>query len=79
MTNRKVYYVSPLNDEKLNWQVKLQNSKKAIRSFENKQDAIKKAVSFARNSGLGQVKIQNANGEFQSERTYGNDPRKYKS
>jgi hypothetical protein len=45
---------------------------------DTKQAAIDAAVARARDSGNAQVVIRKADGTIQSERTYGNDPRRSK-
>ena len=39
-------------------------------------EAIARAKELAKKSGLGQVRVQGENGEFESEWTYGKDPRR---
>ena len=79
MSVRKIYYVSPTTKNgKLDWQVKLENAKRANEICEDKDDALKIATQLAKNAGLGQVKIQGKDGKFQREFTYGQDPEKYK-
>ena len=77
--NRKVLYVTPRKTkEGLNWAVLPQNASRPVKILENKKDAVDLAKEIAQNANLGQVRIQNQHGIFQTEYTYGLDPKKYK-
>ena len=72
MTKRKVIYVGP--NEGGNWGVKGQGARRALKNFENKNDAVNFGRKIAKNADLGQLKIQKRDGTFQKEYTYGKDP-----
>ncbi len=72
MAKRKVVYVSP--SDKGNWRVKSEGAQRALKNFENKNDAVKFGRQVAKNAPLGQLKIQKQDGTFQKEYTYGKDP-----
>jgi hypothetical protein len=72
MPKRKVIYVGP--NEGGNWSVKGQRARRALKNFENKNDAINFGRKIAKNADLGQLKIQKRDGTFQREYTYGKDP-----
>ena len=46
--------------------------------FERKADAVQSAAAAGRQLGNAQVVIRATDGKIQSERTYGNDPRRSK-
>jgi len=72
MAKRKVVYISP--SDKGNWSVKSEGAQRAMKNFENKNDAVKFGRQVAKNAPLGQLKIQKRDGTFQKEYTYGRDP-----
>ncbi len=71
MSKRKIYDVSP---DKGKWKVKARAAKRAVGTFDTKQDAVGKATKVARNQSPSQVVIKKKDGTFQEERTYGEDP-----
>ena len=74
MSKRTVYHVTKGSD----WSVKKEGADRASATAPTKAAAIERAVELAKNSGsLAQVKIHNEDGKIASERTYGQDPRKY--
>ncbi len=76
MSKRIVYHVTKGD----NWSIKKEGADRASATASTKRDAIDRAVELARGSGgLAQVKIHNEDGKIASERTYGQDPRKYSS
>ena len=76
MSKRTVYHVTKSD----NWNIKKEGADRASATATTKQNAIDRAVELAKGSGgLAQVKIHNENGKISSERTYGEDPRKYPS
>ena len=76
MSKRIVYHVTKGD----NWSIKKEGADRASATASTKRDAIDRAVELARGSGeLAQVKIHNEDGKIASERTYGQDPRKYPS
>jgi hypothetical protein len=72
MPKRKVIYVTPTNSGQ--WRVKREGSQRALKNFENKQDAVDYGRQIARNFDLGQLKIQKRDRKLQTEYTYGHDP-----
>jgi len=75
---RKIYHVVPYRKfGKLQWAVRLAGYLTYLRVFDNKNEAVNCARLFAKSAYLGQVKIHNALGRIQEERTFGNDPRRY--
>lgn len=72
MGKRKVVYVSPT--DKGNWNVKTEGAQRALRSFENKKDAVEFGRQVVKNADLGQLKIKKQDGTFQKEYTYRKDP-----
>ena len=72
MPKRKVVYVSP--GDKGDWSVKTEGAQKALKKFENKNDAVKFGRQVAKSAPLGQLIIQKGDGTFQTEHTYGKDP-----
>jgi len=72
MPKRKVVYVSP--SDRGNWSVKGQAARRALKNFENKNDAVDFGRQVAKSADLGQLKIQRRDGTFQKEYTYGKDP-----
>lgn len=74
MSKRTVYHVTKGED----WRITKEGGDRASGTAETKAEAIQRAVELARGAGgLAQVKIHREDGTIQSERTYGNDPRKY--
>jgi hypothetical protein len=74
MPRRSRIDVSP-NKREGGWVVKVGTDKT---SHDTKQAAIQDAVARGRESGNAQVVIRKKDGSIQSERTYGNDPRRSK-
>jgi hypothetical protein len=72
MPKRSRLDVSP-NKREGGWTVKVGNNRSR---FDTKQAAINAAVSKARELDDAQVIIHKKDGTIQSERTYGNDPRR---
>jgi Uncharacterized protein conserved in bacteria (DUF2188) len=73
--SRKVYRVLPT--EGGNWQVRADGASRASAVEINKAQAIDRAVDLAKNVGHSQVVIHRGDGVIQSERTYGEDPRRF--
>jgi hypothetical protein len=71
MTKRKTYHVVPAGDD---WKVEAAQAKRAAGVFENKDEAVKRAIELAKAQELGQVIIHKRDGTIQEERTYGADP-----
>ena len=77
MSKRKTYEVQPRPDGK--WQVILQGGSRALSVHDTKTDAVAAGVEKGRAAHpWGQLIIKKRNGQIQSERTYGNDPRSSK-
>jgi hypothetical protein len=76
MTKRTVVNVVPGKGD--GWDVKKQGEKTPLRHFETKENAVNFGKTVAKSAELGQIKIHKQDGEFQTEYTYGNDPRKTK-
>jgi len=67
---RKVYYVSPAGGG--NWKVTHQGS--TLKTFADKDDAIDYGREVAKANQPSQLVIQKADGTFETEYTYGQDP-----
>lgn len=73
---RKVYHVV-YQDEV--WKVKQRKGFTITKGkFDNKTEAVARAKEVAKKAKLGQVIVHKKNGEFQTEYTYGDDPRESK-
>lgn len=75
--NRTVFYVVP--DGNGGWNVKREGNSKVLKNFRNKDQAIEHARQLAYDSRPSQVKVQRADGQFQVEWTYDDDPVRYES
>lgn len=75
MSDRKQYIVSRHPE---GWQGKAVGAQRASVVAPTKAEAVGETAAIAKNQGNSQVLIKNSEGKFQSERTYGNDPRKTK-
>jgi len=73
MGKRKAIHVVPTEGEK-DWGVRSEGSPRLIKKFSNKQDAIDYGREIAKKASLGQLKIHDKKGKFQTEYTYGRDP-----
>lgn len=73
---RVVYHVVPC--AKGGWQVEKEGVKKPVSSYAKKADAITAGKRLAKSHELGQLKVHKKDGQFQTEYTYGADPRKSK-
>lgn len=73
---RKVYHIT--KNRKGYWQSKVRENKNPSIIALSKKEVIEKTVKLAKKSSLSQVIIHKEDGEIQSERTYGKDPRKSK-
>lgn len=76
MPKREKYHLTH-NDEKDSWDLKKEGNQRATRSFDTKEEAVKKSPEIVRRQGLSQLKIHKQDGRIQEERTYGKDPEKY--
>jgi len=75
MPRRKVFHIV-FKEKK--WLIKQEGTGKPINFSKTKEKAIKKGRKIARKERLSQLKIHKKNGRIQEERTYGEDPKKYK-
>lgn len=73
--SRKTYHVTKGNDGQ--WKGTIEGAQKASVSTNTKAEALQRTVELAKQAPLGQVVIHKENGIIQSERTYGNDPRRF--
>lgn len=72
--NRKIYHVVR---GVAAWHVRRDRARRSDSCHENKTKAIARAKALASRRGvLGQVIVHGRNGRIQTERTYGNDPRR---
>lgn len=71
MSIRTTYYVLPHEN---GWQGKMEGADRASVIGLNKQEIIERTIALARNREPSSVIIHHADGSFQEERTYGNDP-----
>lgn len=67
-------FVSPTND---GWKVKRPEAKKAAGLFDNKTDAINRAIELSKKRHA-ELFVQNRNGRIGWKNSYGNDPRNIK-
>ena len=72
---RKRYFVTPRPDGA--WNVKAEGSLRASAIVHRKLDAIETARELASKYKLSQVVVQRQDGIFQTEYTYGKDPKGY--
>jgi hypothetical protein len=76
MSKRTVFHVTKGDDD---WRIAKEGSQRASATAPTKTEAVKRAAELAHNTGaLSQVKIHKQDGTIESERTYGEDPRRYK-
>lgn len=73
---RTVYHVSPHPDG--GWKVQKEKAPRAIARHDKKNDAVARAKSTAQKNIPSQVIVHKADGEIQTEFTYGDDPKKKK-
>lgn len=69
---RVIYHVVPAAD---GWAVKEQRNPVAISTHRNKADAVAAGRAIAKSHALGQLIVHRANGTFETEYTYGKDPK----
>lgn len=72
MSARKVYHVVPRPDG--TWAGEGEGAKRASVVGDKKAEVLERTIEIAKEHPLSQVVIHKENGEFQSERTYGDDP-----
>jgi len=68
---RTVYYV--LSNQG-SWRVTRESADRTLRVFDRKVDAIEYARNVARNNKPSMVRVQRADGTWEDEWTYGDDP-----
>lgn len=71
MSKRKIYHIVP---DETGWKIKQQNSSRALRKFNTKDEAVNFARNLAKQNEPSQIKIHKKNGKFQEERTFDKDP-----
>lgn len=71
MSKRTTYYVLPHED---GWQGKREGAERASVIGPNKQEVMEHTIALARNREPSSVIILHADGSFEEERTYGDDP-----
>ena len=72
---RIVYHVVP-DKEQGQWQVKRVGTSRATSTHEKKNDAVAAVRELGQKKQPSQIVINKADGTIQSERTYGDDPRR---
>ncbi len=77
MAKRRSFHLTH-DKEKGDWKLFEQGSKRTIRRFSTKDEGVKISSEIVRKTGNSQLKIHKVDGKIQEERTYGNDPRRYK-
>ena len=70
--NRKIYHVTSVAGA---WFVKLANARLPESVHKLKRTALSRAKRLAKRAKLGQVVVHGKSGRFQTEYTYGKDPR----
>ncbi len=73
--NRKVYDVIKGQDG--DWKGTLRGAARPSVSAPTKAEALERTVEIAKNASHSQVVVRKENGVIQSERTYGQDPRRF--
>lgn len=69
----KVYHVVPNSSRRGGWRVQGENSQRPSSWHDNKEQAVERGKELAK-ARKGQVIVHKADGEFQTEYTYGHDP-----
>lgn len=72
MAKRKTYYVNPRDDGR--WEVKAEGASRASAIEDTKAETVSRGAEIARKHGQSQLIVRKKDGQFQEERTYGNDP-----
>ncbi len=73
MAKRQTYDVQPAKGRS-GWDVVKEGTATPVTHHRTKEPAIASAVSKAKQSPLGEVRIKRLDGTIQDERTYGKDP-----
>lgn len=71
MAQRTVYDVVPRDGK---WAVKRRGAERATGVFDDKVDAVARAIELAKAIGHSQVVLHGRDGRIQTEYTYGDDP-----
>lgn len=71
MAERKTYHVTKTDD---GWQGKVEGGQRASVTGATKEEVVQKTTELAKGQDHTSVIIHKQNGDFQEERTYGNDP-----
>ncbi len=74
---RTIYDVKPQGDGpgvNTKWALKKRGNQRATGVFDNKAEAIKEGQGHCKRRQPSQLVIHNADGKFEKEYTYGNDP-----
>lgn len=72
-SQRVVFHVVP--DSRLGiWHVKQQNNANPVSTFRTKEQAIEAGRAIAKSHALSQLVVHKANGQIETEYTYGQDP-----
>jgi len=75
---RAIYHVVPHTQESGRvWKVEKAGGDKPVRIFLHKEDAVEYGMEIAKHYRLGQLIIHGIDGKIESERTYGEDPKRY--
>jgi hypothetical protein len=69
---RTTYHVLPHPEG--GWQGKMEDGLRASVTGSTKEEVLEKTISLARDREPSSVIVHQADGSFQEERTYGNDP-----
>jgi hypothetical protein len=69
MADRTTYYVTTSTDDGI-WKVKREGADRAVKNFENKEQAVDFAKEMAQNNKPSAVKIQKRDGTFQDGVSY---------
>jgi len=77
MAKRRSFHFTH-DKKKGDWKLFEQWTNRTIRRFKTKEQGVKISVDIVRKKGNSQLKIHKVDGKIQEERTYGNDPRRYK-
>lgn len=72
---RKIYDITQSDK---NWKSTVRGNEKASLVAPTKEKAIKKTIEIAKKNSNSQIIIRKSDGTIQTERTYGNDPKKSK-
>lgn len=70
---RVVYHVVPESKAGV-WHVKLQKNPQPLATFRTKEEAVDAGRAMAKAQALGQLIVYKANGQIETEYTYGKDP-----